>query len=202
MSAAVDGSDRPYPGLTAPAARGISPPFTIGSVRLWPSRAETEMRRFGQIAGLMLAVGLPSGCVERRFVITSDPPGALVLHNGRPVGASPADDPFLYYGNHHFTVIKDGYATLQQDVCVHTPWYQYVPIDFVSEALVPWHIEDVRRYHFTLQPLPGVNTNALLQQGEALRNEGRAIGAPVPQPALVAPAPTAVTPPTGPSPPA
>lgn len=160
------------------------------------------MGRLGRTAGLALAAVLASGCVERRFVITSDPPGALVLHNGRPIGATPADDHFVYYGNHHFTVIKDGYATLQQDVCVRTPWYQYVPIDFVSEALVPWHIEDVRRYHFTLQPLPGVNTNALLEQGEALRREGQGIGPPPPPPpaagAPAAPAPVPPPPPSAP----
>ncbi len=152
-------------------------------------RQAARMARLGASAGLALAL---AGCVERRFVVTSDPPGALVLHNGKPIGATPTDDHFVYYCTHHFTVIKDGYATLQQDVCVRTPWYQYAPIDFVSEALVPWHIEDVRRYHFTLQPLPGVNTDALLQQGQALRSEGQSIGppalpaAPAPQ-ALAAP---------------
>src|SRR5205823_1635839 len=27
------------------------------------------------------------GCVERRFVVTTDPPGAVVVRNGTPIGA-------------------------------------------------------------------------------------------------------------------
>lgn len=155
-------------------------------------------QRLGFI-GLVIAAGLFSGCVERRFVITTDPPGAFVLHNGAPIGQAPADDHFVYYGKHNFTVIRDGYATLQETVCVPTPWYQYVPLDFVSEALVPWHIEDVRRFHFTLVPLAPVNANVLLQQGEALRNEGRAIGPPA-VPAAPTPAPPGTVPATLPTP--
>src|SRR5262245_2487854 len=58
-------------------------------------------------------VCLLTGCVDRRFVVTSDPPRALVLRNYQPIGAAPADDHFVYYGKYHFTLIKHGYHTLQ-----------------------------------------------------------------------------------------
>lgn len=140
----------------------------------------------------LLGTGLAAGCVERRYVITSDPPGALVLRNGVPIGATPVDDHFVYYGTYHFTLVKDGYATAQVDQCVSTPWYEYFPLDFVSEALYPGHIEDVRRFHYTLQPVEAVNPNALREQAERLRAEGRSIGPPAP---VASPLPVAGPPP-------
>ena len=50
-----------------------------------------------------------------------------VLENGRDIGASPADQHFIYYGNYHFTIIANGYETLQVDQCIPRPWYQYFP---------------------------------------------------------------------------
>jgi len=98
-----------------------------------------------------------AGCVERRYVIESDPPGALVVANGQPIGATPVDGHFLYYGNYHFTLIKDGYETLQVDERFRAPWYEYYPIDFFSENIVPGKIEDVRRpkpYQFVPEGSP------------------------------------------------
>jgi hypothetical protein len=93
------------------------------------------------MVGLALAVGwLNAGCVERRFVVTSEPPGAKVLGNGQDLGPTPADDAFVYYGNYHFTLIKEGYETLQVDQSVNPPWYQYPAIDFFSENIIPWKI--------------------------------------------------------------
>ena len=132
---------------------------------------------------------LLSGCVERRYVITSDPPGAIVLRNGDPIGAAPADDHFVYYGNYHFTLIKDGYQTLQVDQEISAPWYEYIPLDFFSENIVPWRIQDVRRFHFRLEPIRTVTTDELLNRAQNLRNRGQSIAttappAPVPAPAV------------------
>src|SRR6478672_8516057 len=69
---------------------------------------ETMPRR----AVFVAALALLAGCVERRFVIESDPPGALVLLNGQPLGTTPVDGYFTYYGNYRFTIIKDGFETL------------------------------------------------------------------------------------------
>jgi hypothetical protein len=138
------------------------------------------MRRNAWLLGVALAAGLSAGCVERRFVVTSDPPGALVLRNHEPIGAAPADDHFVYYGRYHFTLIKDGYETLQVDQVVASPWYEYFPLDFISENLVPFQIEDVRRFHYTLTPLQGVRTDELLNRGQMLRNQGLAISPPPP----------------------
>jgi hypothetical protein len=143
-------------------------------------------RRIAGIVLIAISIGLLAGCVDRRYVVTTDPPGAIVLRNYQPIGAAPADDHFVYYGTYHFTLIKDGYATLQVDQKIPSPWYQYFPIDFFAENVWPWTIRDVRRFHFQLQPLQQVNTDDLLHRAEALRSRGQSVGAPpapVPVPA-------------------
>ena len=88
------------------------------------------------------------------------------------------DDHFVYYGNYHYTLIKEGYETLQVDQEIPTPWYEYFPLDFVSENLVPWPIQDVRRFHYTLQPRQAVRADQLLNDAQNLRNRGQSLGTP------------------------
>ena len=124
---------------------------------------------------LVLVIAV-AGCVERRFVIESDPPGALVLMNGQPIGATPVDGHFLYYGKYQFTLIKDGYETLQVDECFQTPWYEFFPIDFVTENIYPGKVEDVRRPQvFRLTPKLQPRTDALLGQADQMRSQGRSL---------------------------
>lgn len=126
-----------------------------------------------------LTLALLAGCVERRYVIESDPPGALVLANGQPIGATPVDGHFVYYGRYQFTLIKDGYETLQVEECFRPPWYQFPPLDFVSENLYPGKIEDVRRPRpYKLLPKSQPRTDALLGQAEQLRQKGRSLEVP------------------------
>lgn len=124
----------------------------------------------------VFAALLVAGCVERRFVIESDPPGALVLMNGQPIGATPVDGHFLFYGKYQFTLIKDGYETLNVEEDFRAPWYQYFPIDFISENIYPGKIDDVRRPNvYRLCPRMQPRTDALLGQAEQLRAQGRAL---------------------------
>ncbi|MGE3804929.1 MAG: hypothetical protein AB7K24_09685 [Gemmataceae bacterium] len=132
------------------------------------------MTRSAWLLALALAT-LATGCVERRFVVNSNPSRALILHNGNPIGAAPADDHFTYYGDHDFTVILDGYETLHVKQSVPAPWYEYPPFDFVAEALIPWRIKDVRRFEFNLQPVQAVRADELLQRGTVLRERAKTI---------------------------
>ncbi|HEY1379097.1 MAG TPA: PEGA domain-containing protein [Gemmataceae bacterium] len=134
------------------------------------------------LAAALAGGGLP-GCVERRYVIESDPPGALVLVNGQPLGTTPVDGYFVYYGAYNFTLIKDGYQTKQVTQKITAPWFQVPGVDFVSENLYPGRIDDVRRFRYCLEPLVQVRTDELLQQAELLRSRGRAVngGEPIPQ---------------------
>ena len=122
----------------------------------------------------VVAVAL-SGCVERRFVIESDPPGAVVLVNGQPLGSTPVDGHFIYYGNYDFTLVKDGYETLHVDQRIRAPWYQWPLIDFASENLYPGKLEDVHRFRYAMQPAAQVNTQQLLNTAGVLRERGRSL---------------------------
>ena len=140
------------------------------------------MTRQAMMMGMVLSAGLLAGCVERRYVITSDPPGAIVYKSGQPLGATPVDDHFIYYGKYDFMLVKEGYETLRVEQDIPTPWYEVFPLDFISENIVPWPITDVRRFHYQLQPRQQVQTDQLLREADALRNRGRAVGTPVPLP--------------------
>jgi len=132
---------------------------------------------------LGLALFVLTGCVERRFVITTDPPGAVVLdEKGAPIGQSPADRQWVYNGTYQFTLIKDGFETqvVRERVAPH--WYQYFPFDFVAENVIPWTIRDIRRFHYQMQPMAVIPPEHVLQQGQALRQRGQAIGVPAADP--------------------
>ena len=137
------------------------------------------------------------GCVERRYVIYTDPPGAMVLRNGQTLGATPVDDHFVYYGKYKFTIFADGYETLQVEQNIPAPWYEYVGLDFVSENLIPWTIRDHRVFQYHLQPQRIPNPQELLNQAQNLRNRGISLGGGSAQP-IAPPAPSAVPPPAAP----
>ena len=131
------------------------------------------------LATLLLLLPWLGGCVERRFVITSDPMGAVVHdERGLPLGASPADKQFTYYGKYKFTLVKDGYQTQVIEENVRAPWYQWFGLDFISENLIPWTIRDVRYLHYTMQPQVAAPPEAVLNQAQNLRSTGQGAGQP------------------------
>ncbi len=128
---------------------------------------------------VLAAAGLLAGCVERSYIVTTDPPGAVVYENGKPIGATPADGTsFVYYGRYGFTLVKEGYETLQVEQDIRAPWYQYFPLDFVSENMIPWTLKDQRRFHFEMKPLQAIRTDEVVERAQQLRARGQAIGAP------------------------
>jgi hypothetical protein len=145
------------------------------------------MGRKAFLVGVAVWLAGLTGCVERRFVVSTDPPGALVLRNNNPIGFAPADDHFVYYGTYDFTLIKDGYATLHVHQKIPRPWYEYFPLEIFSEIFWPFRIEDVRHFNYHLEPLPGVRPDELLNHAQVLRNRGKTLGPGTP------PAPTAIT---------
>lgn len=144
-------------------------------------------RTIGRLA-ILLSATLLTGCVERRFIIESAPPGAQVLHNGQVIGQTPVDEAFVYYGLHDFTLVKDGYETLHVKEKVRSPWYEFPGLDFFSENIVPYKFRDVRRLRYQMVPLKQVPPDGVLRRATDLREQGRRIGdAPLTPPPAVPP---------------
>jgi hypothetical protein len=164
------------------------------------------MKPNARLGAVLLAACLAGGCVERRFVVYSDPPGALVYVNGQYVGASPVDFYYVYYGKYHIRLVRDGYETLDVLQNVRAPWYQLPGPDLITEAFIPLKIRDVRNFAYTLQPLQAVRADDVANRAAQLRAQGQSIGAPrAPRPAPGAPlasGPPPVPPPASPGAPA
>ncbi len=133
------------------------------------------MKRNFWLGALLVVGALSTGCVDQRYLITSDPPGAMVFRNGTPIGPTPVDDQFVYYGNYHFTLVKDGYETLQADQDIPAPWYEYPPLDFVNEVLNPFKLHDVQAFHFQMRKAEPPNKEDLRRRGDELRSRGKSL---------------------------
>ncbi len=139
--------------------------------------------------GILLLGG--TGCVERRMVIaTADPLyGAQVYdEKNHPIGATPVDRPFTYYGTYQFRLAKDGYETKIVEEKVRAPWYLTPGFDFITENLLPFTVRDVRYFKYTLTPMAVVPPELLLQKAQELRDYGATKGV-APPPSIVRPPP-------------
>ena len=122
-----------------------------------------------------LAIGLflisSTGCISRRMTLVTNPPGAMVLLEGREIGYSPASADFTYYGTRQVTMIKDGYETRTEYVTVPAPWYQWPVIEFFADNFSPRRVTDRRMYSFDLQPKQMVSDDDLRSRARQLRSE-------------------------------
>jgi hypothetical protein len=133
------------------------------------------MKRTWALGAAMAVAACCTGCVEQRYVISSDPPGAAVYRNGNLIGYTPVDDTFVYYGKYHFTLVKDGYETLQVDQDVPAPFYEFPGADFVSEVLYPFNLRDVHRFSYQLREAVPAGKAEIINRGEQLRSQGKGL---------------------------
>jgi len=117
-----------------------------------------------------------TGCVQRRMMIRSNPPGALVYVDDYEIGVTPVSSNFTYYGRRKIRLVKDGFETLTVMQSIPAPWYQVPPLDFVSENLVPGEIRDRQTFTYQMTPQRVVPTDQLLGRAENLRRGMRTIG--------------------------
>jgi len=92
--------------------------------------------------------------VDRYVTIKSEPAGVRVLVDNEEVGTTPYTFRFVHYGTRKFTLIADGYRTVEAMEKIKPPWYQWFPIDFFTELILPVKIEDRRTYVYILEPEP------------------------------------------------
>lgn len=93
------------------------------------------------------------------MVIETTPPCALVYVDDEPVGESPVTVPFTYYGTRKITIEKlDAQHRLlyERKVAfekIKSPIYEYFPLDFFSEVLLPFKLEDKHILSYKLEEL-------------------------------------------------
>jgi hypothetical protein len=158
------------------------------------------------------ALVLAPGCVRRRLLVRSNPPGATVYVDNQPIGTTPCATNFIYYGTREIRLVKPGYETLTINQPIPAPWYQIPPVDFVSENLVPNEINDYRTVTYNLEPQVIHPIDQVMNRGEQLRSATQqgavlpaaagigppqppALGPPMVGPAIVAPNQGGVLPP-------
>ncbi len=136
-----------------------------------------------------LAAAVSAGCVQRRMTIRSNPPGALVYVDDYQVGTTPVSHDFVYYGTRKIRLVKDGFETLTVRQPFPVPWYEYFPLDFVSENLVPWEIRDERVVDLAMQPAAALPPELVVARAEQARLAAGSLPAALPQPTPVQPIP-------------
>lgn len=162
-----------------------------------PGPSRVSLRTLACLA-IGICVLLP-GCVRRRMMIRSNPPGAMVYVDNQPIGTTPCATDFVYYGTREVRLVKPGYETLTVSQPIPAPWYQIPPLDFVSENVVPQEIQDYRTVSYNLVPQVIVPKEQLLGRAEQLR-QSTLQGAVLPASATSVPGvPAPVLPPGSPA---
>jgi hypothetical protein len=127
---------------------------------------------------LVLALVAAAGCVERRFIVETNVPNAIVYVDDELIGAAPAHKSFDFYGNYNITIVHPGYQTLTKRLHVEAPWYDYPPLDFLVEAIWPFHIHDTRKYYYELLELSRPPLDDLIKNADGLRQRGNNLPTP------------------------
>jgi hypothetical protein len=128
------------------------------------------------VAGLFAVAAV--GCVDRRFVVTSNTPAAQVTVDGDQLGPTPVDARYEYTGVREFRAHAPGYAPLVQRIKFEPRWYDYPGLDLFAEVFWPFRIEDVRRVHLELQPACPVPVEQIQSAAEQLRQRGLSLPPP------------------------
>jgi len=124
---------------------------------------------------LVLVLLASPACVKKSIGVRSDPPGATVYLDGLEVGQTPVDFiPFDFYGTRQITLHKPGCLSEKRLVRMKAPWYEWFPIDIVSELVVPWTVRDQRTYYFSLARTPPAEDAALLRNAHETREVAQA----------------------------
>jgi hypothetical protein len=130
------------------------------------------MRMASSLATGMLVL-LAAGCVRREIEITSTPPGAHVLLNGRDVGRTPTRVEFTFDGTYDVRLRLDGYDPVVGSGTTQAPVWDFIGADLVAEVF-PSELHRVDQWHFTLVP-SAVAEEGLRERAEALRQQAEAL---------------------------
>ena len=107
---------------------------------------------------VLVAPSLCAGCVERRYTLRTEPPGALAIVNGEEIGPTPVSRSFTYYGDREITFLLDGYETKTVIQPIKAPWWDNLVTEFFTENIVPFTLRDEREFKYELTPAPAASS--------------------------------------------
>ncbi len=140
-------------------------------------RKQGPKRRAAVALMVMLALALP-GCVERRYTIRSEPPGALAVVNSEEIGRTPVSRSYIFYGKRDVTLMMDGYQTKKLVQPFDPPWYDNKLTEFFTENLWPFTIRDEREFTYKMDPVVEVPRDQLVGRADSLRIDAQSAPKP------------------------
>lgn len=125
---------------------------------------------------LLLGVLTQTGCVERLLAIHSDPPGAAVYLDGEKVGTTPCEVSYTWYGTRDLILELRGYTLIRQEVVLNPPWWQIIPLDLITDVVIPFTIRDYMAVSYAMEPAPFTReeVDTVLQRADELRKKSLA----------------------------
>jgi PEGA domain len=106
-----------------------------------------------RVAAALAVLVAAAGCVERKMLIRSDPPGATITLDGQTLDTrTPTEVPFDFGGTRSVTLSAPGCRVLETTAELVDPWYTYFPLDIGAEFLWPGTIHDTQAFDFKLEP--------------------------------------------------
>ena len=131
------------------------------------------MRRIVLISAVLLGALSQTGCVERLLAIHSDPPGAVVYLDGEKVGTTPCEISYIWYGTRVVVIELRGYSLVRQEVTLSPPWWQLIPIDFITDVVLPITIRDRLSVSYLLEeaPVSPKEVEEVLERADELRKK-------------------------------
>ena len=132
------------------------------------------MRRIVILTLFLPPLFILCSCVERKLHIKSKPDKAVVFLDGKKVGETPCEVPFTFYGVRDISLEKEGYKPISKKVDLSIPAYEYFPLDFISDVVIPVNIKDTHTVSFELEKDNSViNTEDLLKRAKELREKAK-----------------------------
>ena len=117
-----------------------------------------------------------TGCLaERRLVVETTPPGALVELDWEPIGHTPLEFVIDHKGKRRLLITLDGYEPVLRDVEFKSSWKTSFPADIFTELLNPVSEDEVLRVELRLSPRRAATATDLvpvLERAEVLRRAG------------------------------
>jgi len=129
--------------------------------------------QWSAVLALLAWAATCAGCVERRYTVRTDPPGATIIVNGEEIGPSPASHNYYFYGNREITMILDGHETRTVIQPMPAPWWDNYLTEFFTENLLPFTLRDDREFRYRLEPAQSPLEGDLRERAEGLRSEAR-----------------------------